>query len=149
MSRLQLHDIDDAVRFCAAIVAKSNLRLSYHDNEDLRQYLVTELWRLSERYEPGGISFSTLARTTLRKRLVDWRRKQYGRRRWQFTDRVYERPSVELVSLDDPGLDRLGAAVGRSGLDDGEPGLADGLRSLQARARRPRGRNRRLGDEAA
>jgi hypothetical protein len=59
MGRLPLHDIDDAERFCASIVAKSNLQLGYHDAEDLRQYLVTELWRLSTvEPRPWRTSFS-------------------------------------------------------------------------------------------
>jgi Sigma-70 region 2 len=147
MSRLQLHDVRDAAAFVAAITRRGSLKLSFHDREDLEQYLLVELWKLSERYEPGGVSFSTMAGATLRKRVVDWQRSKLGRTKWQFAGgKTYERERPQVVSLDSPGVDRLDTTVGRSGLDDGAPGVAAELRGLQARARRPRGRNRRLGD---
>jgi DNA-directed RNA polymerase specialized sigma24 family protein len=149
MGRLKLFDIDDAARFVGAIATRTTFRLTFHDREDLEQFLLVELWRLSERYEPGGISFSTLAGTTLRRRLVDWQRSRFGRTKWQFADHVYERPRVELVSLDDPERDPLGPSLAGRGVDNAEPGLAADLRSLQARARRPRGRKRRLDYESA
>jgi RNA polymerase sigma factor (sigma-70 family) len=111
MATLRFHDVRDATAFVAAIAAKSSLRLGYHDAEDLRQYLLVELWKLSERYEPRGVSFSTVAGATLRKRVVDWQRQRFGRTRWAFADHVHERQQPELVSLDDPDRDHLGAAV--------------------------------------
>jgi hypothetical protein len=58
---LRLHDVDDGERFAGAITNRSRLKLSYHDAEDLRQYLFTELWLLSTRYDPAAssVSFST------------------------------------------------------------------------------------------
>jgi hypothetical protein len=62
----------------------------------------------------GGLSFSTLAGTTLRLRVVDWKRRHHGRTRWQFSDRVYERERPQLVSLDtdDPDGAPLASILG-------------------------------------
>jgi hypothetical protein len=89
----------------------------------------TTSWRLSLRFEPGGISFSTYAGTTLRKRLVDWQRQRFRRTRYVFTDHVVERKLPELVSLDADGPDRasLAATLGTRGGDpaaDCDPDLA-------------------------
>jgi hypothetical protein len=108
---LALHDVADAERFCAFIVTQSRLELSYHDREDLHAWLLSECWLLSLRFEPGGISFSTFAGNTLRRRAIDWQRSHFGRRTWRFKDRVYERPKVELVSLDATEEDRLERAL--------------------------------------
>lgn len=111
MARLPLWDVSDAEAFVGAIVERSRDGLSYHDSEDLRGELVLETWELSLEYKPGGVSFSTFAGTTLRHRVVDWRRKRFGRTRWTFGDgRVYERPRTQFVPLDDPGVGRLDAA---------------------------------------
>jgi DNA-directed RNA polymerase specialized sigma24 family protein len=107
VAALRLHDVDDAAKFAAAIATRSGLRLSYHDHEDLEQFLLVEIWRLSERYEPGGINFSTLATVTLKRRLVDWQRQRFGRTRWQFAGRTYERVLPQLVSLDGADGNRL------------------------------------------
>ena len=120
---LSLHEIDDVEAFTLAIVQRSRLELSHHDREDLVAYLLTECWRLSLRFEPGGISFSTYAGTTLRGRLVDWQRKRFGRTRYVFSDRVLERKLPELVSLDaddsngDPLGDNLGTRAGDPAAD--------------------------------
>lgn len=106
MLRLALQDVDDAQRFVCAIVTRSGLSLSWSEREDLEQYLLVEAWRLSLRYQPGGISFSTFAGNTLKLRIVDWQRDRYGRSRWQFRDgRVHERERPQLVSLDDERFD--------------------------------------------
>jgi sigma-70-like protein len=98
---LRLHDVDDGVRFAGAIAARSRLKLSYHDAEDLRQYLVTELWLLSTRYDPASsVSFSTFAGTTLRLRVTDWQRQRFGRTKWKFAGHTYERPRPSLVPFD-------------------------------------------------
>jgi DNA-directed RNA polymerase specialized sigma24 family protein len=101
---LALHDVDNAEGFVSAIVARSGLQLDHHDREDLCQYCLLVCWQLSLRFEPGGITFSTWAGVTIRKRINDWQRQRYGRTKWTFKDRVYERPRTELVSLD-AGLD--------------------------------------------
>jgi hypothetical protein len=122
---LRLHDVDDGVRFAGAIANRSRLELSYHDAEDLRQYLVTELWLLSTRYDPAvsSISFSTWAGTTLRLRVVDWQRQRFGRTKWSFAGRTYERPRPNLVPLDARLDDALGAGAGDPA-DGGDLGLA-------------------------
>jgi hypothetical protein len=146
---LALHDVDDAERFCASVVTRSGLQLSYHDHEDPQAWLVSECWLLSLRYEPGGVSFSTFAGYTLRRRAIDWQRQRFGRRTWRFRDKVYERPRVELISLDDPLNDRLGSTLAGSGLDSDASNFASDMRTLRARGRRPGRRDEWMGDEAA
>jgi DNA-directed RNA polymerase specialized sigma24 family protein len=109
---LQLHDIDDAERFVGAIVTRSGLALNFHDAEDLSEYLLVECWQLSLHYQAGGISFSTWAGNTLRRRSVDWIRQRRGRTIWRFGDgRVHERQLPSFVPFD--GLDdALGAGSG-------------------------------------
>jgi hypothetical protein len=107
VAALPLHDVDDAAAFVASIVTRSNLRLSYHDAEDLHQFLLAEAWKLSLRYKPGRLSFSTLAGTTLRLRVVDWTRQRNGRTVWKFADHTHKRERPQLLSLDDPEQDHL------------------------------------------
>jgi hypothetical protein len=45
-------------------------------------HLLVECWQLSLSYQAGGISFSTYAGNTLRRRVVDWQRATVGRTRW-------------------------------------------------------------------
>jgi hypothetical protein len=97
--RLSLHDIRDAEAFCQPIAQQAQLT-SHHDREELLAYLITELWILSKRYEPGGITFSTWAGHTLRQRTYDWQRTRYGRTTWQFKDRTYTRKLPEFVSYE-------------------------------------------------
>jgi hypothetical protein len=104
--RLSLWDIRDAEAFCKPIAQQAQLT-SHHDREELLAYLITELWILSKRYEPGGITFSTWAGHTLRQRTYDWQRTRYGRTTWQFKDRTYTRTLPTIVSTDTlPGGNR-------------------------------------------
>jgi hypothetical protein len=104
--RLSLWDIRDAEAFCKPIAQQAQLT-SHHDREELLAYLITELWILSKRYEPGGITFSTWAGHTLRQRTYDWQRTRYGRTTWQFKDRTYTRTLPTLISMDaQPGNNR-------------------------------------------
>jgi DNA-directed RNA polymerase specialized sigma24 family protein len=130
--RLSLHDVDDASRFVASIVTRSNLRLSYHDAEDLHQYLLGEAWKLSLRYKPGGGSFSSFAGTTRRLRVVDWTRQRNGRTVWKFANHTYERERPQLVSLDDPERDHLGTSLAASAGDPAAGGGADFARLFGA-----------------
>jgi hypothetical protein len=150
-SRFALYDIDDVERFTASIVQRSRFKLDAHERDELHAYLIETAWELSRDFRPGGISFSTYAGGTLRLRCVDWHRSRFGRQRWVFRDRIYERPRVELVSLDadDSEHDRLESTFTGGGLDDGEHRMADQLRDLQTRSRRPGGRDDWLGDDAA
>jgi hypothetical protein len=110
VAALRLHDVDDAAKFVASIATRSGLKLSYHDREDLDQFLLVACWKLSLSYTPGGIPFSAWAVAALRLRVVDWQRQRFGRTVWQFSGRSYERKRPQLVSLDDPDHDRLGDA---------------------------------------
>ena len=148
-SRFSLLGIADVERFCGRIVERSGLRLSTTDREELHVYLIEECWLLSERYRPGGASFSTWANTRLRLRVVDWQRQRFGRTRWTFSGREYERERPELVALDDSLDDRLDAALAGSGVDGDASRFAADMRALDARARRPSRANNYLGDEAA
>jgi hypothetical protein len=110
---LRLFDVADGVRFAGAIANRSRLELGYHDAEDLRQFLVTELWLLSLRYDPAAssVSFSTWAGTTLRLRVTDWQRQRFGRTRWSFFGHTYERPRPSLVPFDARLDDALSAGA--------------------------------------
>jgi hypothetical protein len=148
-SRFSLLGIADVEGFCGRIVERSGLRLSTTDREELHVYLIEECWLLSERYRPGRVAFSSFADTRLRLRVVDWQRQRFGRTRWTFSGREYERPRPQLVPLDDSLDDRLGAALTGSGVDGDASGFAADMRALDARARRPGRADDYLGDEAA
>jgi DNA-directed RNA polymerase specialized sigma24 family protein len=106
-AKLTLHDVADAEALCVHVVQTSGLDLSWHQREDLTAYLITECWTLSRRYEPGGrTSFSTFATYALRRRVVDWRRRTFGRTVWKFHDHTHVRERPQLVSLDE--LDSVG-----------------------------------------
>ena len=102
--------IPDVERFTARILRSSGLELSRQDREELHVYLIETAWELSLKHDPERGAFSTWVGYALRRRVVDWQRKRY-RTRWVSRDRVYERPRVELVSLDHCGHDRLEAAL--------------------------------------
>jgi hypothetical protein len=149
-SQFSLLDIRDVESFTGRIVERSGLRLSVEDRDDLHVYLIEECWELSTRFEPSGISFSSYAGTNLRLRVVDWQRRRFGRNRWVFKDRVYERPRVELVSLDaDAELGRLDESLAASSMDSDALGFASDMRDLDRRSSRPGRRSDWLGDEAA
>jgi hypothetical protein len=133
---LRLHDVDDGEKFAGAIASRSRLELSYHDAEDLRQFLVAELWLLSLRYDPAAssVSFSTWAGTTLRLRVTDWTRQRFGRTKWKWADGTsYERPRPSLVPFDARLDDALSSGAGDPA-DSGDFGLA-GLLSSRDRQR--------------
>jgi DNA-directed RNA polymerase specialized sigma24 family protein len=142
---LKLHDIDDAERFVAVIATRSGLKLTFHDRQDLEQFLLVEVWRLSLRYEPGIIhkGFSTWAGTTLRKRCVDWQRSRFGRTKFAFKDHVYERPRTEFVSFDDPQHNRVVDALGTEP-GDLEANWDETLRGLHAERDRTRARDLKI-----
>jgi hypothetical protein len=126
---LRLHDVDDAERFVSGIVSQRGLELSFHEREDLVEWLLVECWKLSLVYEEGIIKlgFRKYAAVTLKKRIIDWQRQRLGRTRWVFKDKIYERPPTILVSLD-AGLGELesqGASDPADGCDLVLPGLFD------------------------
>lgn len=120
-------------------------------SDDLLCQLFEVAYSLSLEFEPrhGGVVFSTFLYSTAQVRTIDWHRSRF-RTRWVFGDgRVRERQRPQFVSLDDPDGDPLREPLSRSGLDDGERGMAAELRSLEARSRRPGGRDDWLDSEAA
>ena len=136
--KYELLGIEDVEAFTASVVHRSRLDLSHHDREELHVFLIEQCWKLSLRYKPGIIQqgFSTYARITLSRRVIDWLRQ----RRFDYR---YER-GIELVPLDsdDPEhANRLGAALSAGSVDSGAYRLADELRGLEARAPRPGGRD--------
>jgi hypothetical protein len=138
---LQLHDVQDAERFVSAIASKSGLALSYHDREDLQQWLLEQVWTLSLKYTPGRgstTSFAGWATTQLRLRVVDWQRARFGRTKWQFRDHVHERKRPTVVSLDygDADRDRLGESDSTDGGDPATSGDTDGRWLHAERGRR-------------
>lgn len=127
---LRLHDIEDVERFVAAISSRRRGELSFHDRQDLEQFLAIECWQLSLRFKPGNGRFSVYAGTILKRRVTDWDRKRF-RTKWKFANRVYERPRPELISLDayNSERDRLDPGFSSRAGDSAESGdpLFDGL----------------------
>jgi hypothetical protein len=142
--RLALWDISDVESFCAAVVPRSwRNQLSQDDREQLLTWLIETAWELSVVYTPGGISFSTFAGNTLRRRIHDWLRNRDGRTVWKFKDRTHHRPRPTLVSLnnDDGGLvgsvgdfsvdgpeHRVSDLAGLLGAGNGTPAEVEALR---------------------
>jgi hypothetical protein len=142
--------IQDVEAFCGRIVERSGLRLSVEDREEFLVFLVEECWLLSTRFQHSRISFSSYAGTNLRLRAVDWQRQRFGRTRWVFKDRVYERPRVELVSLDADGGDgELDGPVGGRPLAATADRAPDLARALHSRSRPPAGYDHEVGESAA
>lgn len=115
---LSLYDIRDVEALAAKVVQQSNLELGYHDKEDLIAYLVSTCWELSLEWEPDesrSWGFAAWATTTLRRRVVDWDRSRKGRTKWQFKDRIYERPRPSFISYED---EIRGNAGNRTGNND-------------------------------
>ena len=100
--KLALHDIHDVEAFCTTIAKGRNRQHNHHEQEDLIAWLIEECWILSTRYQPGGITFSTWARTTLQKRVHDHIRQRDGRTTWKFKNHTHTRTRPHLVSLDNP-----------------------------------------------
>src|SRR4051812_36883173 len=122
--RLALCDVDDVEAFCAAVIPNTwRGRLTTDDREQLLTWLIETAWELSVVYRPGGISFSTYAGNTLRRRIHDWLRNRDGRTVWKFKDRTHHRPRPTLVSFDNDG--ELGTSVGDFSVDGPEHRVSD------------------------
>lgn len=139
---LPLHDIRDVEAFCNDIIHRRHLQLTPHQHEDLLAYLIEETWELSTRYQPGGITFSTWAGNTLRRRLVDHIRTRDGRTIWRFATHTYERPRPTIISLDT----ELGHPQRHQHLDDPAPSDTDLDRVLRTRTGTPPPPTRPLGN---
>jgi hypothetical protein len=136
---LRLHDVD-AERLVRGIVTRSGLELNYYEREDLEQFLLIECWKLSLRYESGRIDkgFGAYATVALKRRVVDWQRKRWGRTKWSFSGgRVYVRPRPELISFDADNSvsDRLDAVESTRAGDSAPGGDEDWRRLLAERDR--------------
>ena len=117
---LRLFDVEDTFGFCRRFLDDAGTELSYHQREDLHAYLVSECWRISLEFDPDrGVYFSAFATGVLKRRRVDWLRKERGRTRWSFRGRIHERklPSFTSLDADGPERNRLGAALGAWGGD--------------------------------
>jgi hypothetical protein len=128
---LRLFDVEDAFGWCGRFL-DDTVELSYHQREDLHAYLVSECWRISLEFDPDrGVYFSTFAAGILKRRRVDWLRKERGRTRWRFRGGIYERklPSFTSLDADGPERDRLDAALGAGG-GDPTPGRDPALARL-------------------
>ena len=140
-AKYSLLGIADVEGFTGRIVKHSGLRLSVQDREELHVWLIEECWLLSRRYEPqpSGITFSSWAGHKLRLRVVDWQRSRFGRTRWQFAGRVYERERPRLVSLDadDSERVRLVDTLAASSVDSDASGFAADMRALDRRSSGP------------
>jgi hypothetical protein len=122
-----LHDVEDVEKFVSKALddslRKRNAFLRPHEREDAIAFLLSVMWELSERWEPERApSFATFAYRTLRLRVVDFYRQEYGRTRWEWKDSVYERGRPPVLSLD--GGDPVVDAVTRGGGDDAADRLA-------------------------
>lgn len=150
-AKYSLLEIDDVEAFTGRIVQRSGLRLSVQDQEELHTYLIESAWELSFKHNPERGPFRSWLGYALRRRVVDWQRSRFGRTRWKFAGRVYERERPQLVSLDgvDADRDRMGEAVAASSLDGDTHSFAADMRTLGARGCRPGRRDESLGDEAA
>lgn len=136
-----LHNVDDVERFAAQIIERRRLHwLQPHERDDLLTYLVEAAWELSLRWQPNGYAFSQWARPTLERRTTDWLRSTFFDARY-----VSEPPELVSLDVDDSERDRLGSSFAGGGLDDSSYRLADQLRCLQTRGRRPARGNDQLG----
>jgi DNA-directed RNA polymerase specialized sigma24 family protein len=143
----RLHDVEDVEALaCKALddtLRKGGAYLRPDQRDDCLAFLLATAWELSERWEPGrgGVSFATYCYRTLRLRVVDWHRQEYGRTRWKFAHgtHVRDRPDVLSLDADHPGRDRLDASLSsREGdlADDRSPDLTRMLRGEVASALR-------------
>jgi hypothetical protein len=119
--RFALLDIDDVERFCRRVLTahlrRTRAYLRPADEDDALAYLIALCWELSLRHDPAqGVTFATYAYRLLSLRVVDWRRQQEGRTRWQFAGGSYERARVDPLSLN-----------ARRGGDDGDAELGESV----------------------
>jgi hypothetical protein len=113
-------DIEPFVdRVVHVTLKRRNIELAPHRREDLIVYCVEELWIASRKYDARRYrSFQQFADGVTRRKVIDWLRLDVGRSRWAFGDHIYERPKVELLSLDaGAGGDQLGSSLERGAFD--------------------------------
>jgi DNA-directed RNA polymerase specialized sigma24 family protein len=126
-----LHDLENVENFVVKVL-DDTLRargayLQRHEYEDAVSFLLGAAWTLSEQWDPGrGVSFSSFAYRTLRLRVVDWYRAEFGRSKWQFANGTHVRERPAVLSIDDPDgnplVDTLRTRAGDP-TDDRDPDL--------------------------
>jgi DNA-directed RNA polymerase specialized sigma24 family protein len=114
--RLALYDVDDVERLAVGAVDDllrvRNIVLSHHRREDLTAYVIEEVWQASLTYDSARYRrFTTLARTVVWRRAIDWLRADLGRTRWQFHGHTYERELPALVSFNSPDGSELASTL--------------------------------------
>lgn len=100
-TRVAIFDINDVEAFCQQVIKRSGFKLTSDQRDELLLQLLADTCRLSDRYNPGTGTFSTLAGGVLPKRAVDWYRKEFGRTRYSFKGTVVEHAKTVLVELDE------------------------------------------------
>jgi DNA-directed RNA polymerase specialized sigma24 family protein len=131
---LLLHGLD-AEALCRRIVTRAGLGSSREDREDATQDLLLALWQLAQRFDPEcGQPFEGLATAVLKRRAVDYRRRQF-RTVWKFRDRVHERPRPQFVEFNGSVRARLDA-IESARAGDLPGGDEDGRGLLAERDRR-------------
>lgn len=142
--RLVLHGVDIEA-LCWKLISTSGhvANLRAHERDDLCVELVEVSWELSLVYRPGEAAFSSWLTTNLRRRIIDYVRRTRGRTRWKAThlisednpDGIYERKLPDLVSLDGPDGNSLGASLATVDGNSAPDRLADGGRLFAERDR--------------
>jgi DNA-directed RNA polymerase specialized sigma24 family protein len=100
--RWTLHDVEDVEALLVSVVSRSPFarQLSRDDRDDLVTFLFELAWKLSDNFDASRGSFCSYLYDAARRRAIDWQRSRY-RTVWKFGGgRVYERPRVDLVSID-------------------------------------------------
>jgi hypothetical protein len=100
-----LHDVEDVERLVRTALDDGlrarGAHLRVHQYDDALAFLLGAAWEISERWEPGrgGVAFATFLYRTIRLRLVDWWRAEFGRSKWQFSNgaHVRERPVIYSI----------------------------------------------------
>jgi hypothetical protein len=122
--------VRDAEAFCAGIIHRRGLGLSWNQRESLLAFLVIECWRLTANHEPDRAAFTSWATPTLQRKIVDWIRSREaelegfgdGRRVWKFAGYTHVRERPQVISLDADGeLGESLAARSSDPADDCDP----------------------------
>src|SRR3954465_538374 len=112
-AKLALYDLKDVEAFCNAALDKTLKRwrasLEHGDRDDALAYLISETWRISERFNPARTpSFAAYARNFQGRFLVQLYRDRFVDTRYRHRYTPDEWARIEGVvfagSLDGPGI---------------------------------------------